>query len=118
MAKIRTGRRWSSLLSLLWLATVLLAGLGALTFTAGSGHPRSPSALRHAERGIASSGIQGEDKFDGILDELAAAAQAEEEAQEPVEELEEDSWAWLKESFGWVLVADVFILIARLGTRK
>ena len=30
----------------------------------------------------------------------------------------DSGWAWLKESFGWVLVADVFILIARLGTRK
>ncbi|CAE7719823.1 MDH2 [Symbiodinium pilosum] len=55
---------------------------------------------------------KGKEQFDGILDELAAAAQAEDEAKEDQEEPEEDGWTWLKETFGWVLVADVFILIA------
>eukprot|EP00439_Symbiodinium_sp_Y106_P055954 s3720_g7.t2 len=133
-------------------AAVWLAGL-ALTFTPGpsSGSPQSPRTLRHAERGVV-SGIQGEDKFDGILDEIAAAAEAEDrefamnqgiglllesmelllgerhgrslhvtaftredEARGPAEEPEEDSWAWIKESFGWLLVVDVFTLIALSG---
>lgn len=61
----------------------------------------------------------------------------EDEARGPAEEPEEDSpapgsyaskagrspapraprpgWAWIKESFGWLLVVDVFTLIACLG---
>ncbi|CAE7660370.1 MDH2, partial [Symbiodinium sp. CCMP2456] len=108
----RTGRRSSGL----WLAAaVWLAGL-SLTFTPGPPKPstgsQSPRTLRHAERSVVSGGIQGEEKFDGILDEIAAAAEAEDEARGPLEEPEEDGWAWIKESFGWLLVVDVFTLIA------
>eukprot|EP00913_Durusdinium_trenchii_P001608 g1491.t1 len=75
---------------------------------------------RRAEKGLAksSSGIQAEKKYDGILDELeernlrmleAAVIQEQDEGEEGEEE--EDSWKGIKETFGWVLVADVFIII-------
>mmetsp|Transcript_64273 Transcript_64273/g.149516 ORF Transcript_64273/g.149516 Transcript_64273/m.149516 type:complete len:234 (-) Transcript_64273:233-934(-) len=52
----------------------------------------------------------GDKQFDEILGELeAAAAQDAIGAEEaPVEE---DPWADFKETFGWVLVADIFIII-------
>ncbi|CAK9011406.1 unnamed protein product [Durusdinium trenchii] len=68
---------------------------------------------RRAEKGLAksSSGIQAEKKYDGILDELEEAAVIQEQDEGEEGEEEEDSWKGIKETFGWVLVADVFIII-------
>mmetsp|Transcript_1168 Transcript_1168/g.2769 ORF Transcript_1168/g.2769 Transcript_1168/m.2769 type:complete len:201 (-) Transcript_1168:118-720(-) len=48
-----------------------------------------------------------DEQFDEILAELEAdAASADGEYEEP-----EDPFAWFKETFGWVLVVDIFIII-------
>lgn len=51
--------------------------------------------------------------FDTILNELEAAAVLD-RLDEDVEE-EQDVWAWFRETFSWVLVADVFTVFALAG---
>ncbi|CAK9107794.1 Malate dehydrogenase [Durusdinium trenchii] len=94
----------------------------ATGFTDLAGRKHSPcrsrtseqlQVARRAEKGLAksSSGIQAEKKYDGILDELEEAAVIQEQDEGEEGEEEEDSWKGIKETFGWVLVADVFIII-------
>mmetsp|Transcript_36226 Transcript_36226/g.86722 ORF Transcript_36226/g.86722 Transcript_36226/m.86722 type:complete len:165 (-) Transcript_36226:101-595(-) len=91
------------------LAAIAVLGLSACFCVAP--RPHSKPSLALAAKGTAKgTGIEAEQKFDGILDELEEAALEQDLAKEDEEEVE-DSFAGIKESFGWVLVADVFIII-------
>mmetsp|Transcript_58752 Transcript_58752/g.110051 ORF Transcript_58752/g.110051 Transcript_58752/m.110051 type:complete len:171 (+) Transcript_58752:89-601(+) len=99
--------------SALLVIAVCLAGFRTWTFATSPGS-RQSALPRRAEKGSAMGGIQGKEQFDGILDELAEAAAAEDEAKGDVV-VEEDGWAWFKQTFSWVLTIDVFILIFLSG---
>eukprot|EP00435_Cladocopium_sp_Y103_P063340 s991_g24.t3 len=87
-------------------ATLLAVLVGKQLVDAFCGplRPGTPDRAAHERR--------AEEKFDGILDEIEEAALVQELEKGEVEEEEEDSLKWVKETFGWVLVADVFIVIA------